>query len=89
MGHMHGPRHNGASRQELTGTAMVRWRSGIEGGAPGTREAARGYGGASRPAQREGEAMRKAAHDDHSGQRTGERGGDLPAIEVHQGATNM
>jgi hypothetical protein len=52
---------------------MVQRCPSVEGGAPWAREAALGYGGAPRPAQREGEAMRKAAHDGRSGQRIGER----------------
>jgi hypothetical protein len=66
-----------APTRHLTGAAMVRRCFGFKGGAPGTQEAARGYGGAPRPAQREGEAMTKVVHDDRSEQGTGERDGDL------------
>jgi hypothetical protein len=86
MGNLGADRGRGvASKWDLTDAAMV-WRcSGVKGGAPGTQEAALDYGGAPRPVQREGEAMRKAAHDGHIRQRTEECGSDLPTIEV-QGA---
>jgi hypothetical protein len=68
---------------------MVQWCSGVEGGAPSSREVALGDKGAPWPAQSEGEAVRWAVHVGRSGQRTGKTWWRLTEGQETGGADKM